>query len=146
MDAILNDLNSAYVKLKELLSVEEKKKSELEQLVSDAKIKASKLSDRENAIAVKEAKYKEFDAVQVMRDGVSADRQALNAEKKIVNDTSANLQAKLAEVALRQSDLDTRIAIFKQKNANCDAMKSQLEKDRAEMKQSIIAELQKGLK
>jgi hypothetical protein len=146
MEAILKDLNEAYVKLNDVIKAEAKKSADLDKLIADAKLEASKLLERESALSVKEAKYKEFENVQVMRDGVSKDRSILNAGKKALSDGQDNLSARLADLDIKQKELDNFIAIFKQKNINCDKMKAELDKDRAEMKQSIIAELQKGLK
>ena len=146
MDAILKDLNSAYVKMNEQIALLDKRNAEAKVIVEKENEKLALLKKREDVIAEKEAKYKEFDNVQLMRDGVSKDRVAVNADRNVLSDKERELNNLKIALDKKQSELDNFISIFKQKNENCDKMKAQLDKDRAEMKQNILAELQKGLK
>lgn len=146
MEAIINDLKSAYEKLNSEIAKAEKKTAELNVLIEKENAKLSDIVSRETALKAQENKYKTFDSAEVMVKSANDLRASVNSEKAEINARASELAKKSLDVEEKQKHLDQMIGIYKNKQEKCDAYKAQLEKDRAEMKQSIIAELQKGLK
>jgi hypothetical protein len=145
MDAILKDLNSAYVKMNEQIALLDKRNAEVMGLVEKETIKIDALKKREEAVAVKELKYKEFDNVNVMRDAVVKLRSDINAEKKALQIATDALVVKQKEVESKEKSLDEKLAIYRQKTLKCDEMIDKLDKDRKDLEKNIIAQFTKNL-
>ena len=145
MDAILKDLNSAYVKMNEQIALLDKKNAEVNAIIEKESIKIDALKKREDVIIENELKYKEFDNVDIMSDSVVKLRFEVNADKKAVQIAMDALAIKQKEVEVKEKALDERLAMYRQKTLKCDEMIAKLEKDRNNLEKNIIEKFTKTL-
>ena len=146
MESIINDLKSALSKMNAEVVKAEKKTAELNDLIEKALVKQADLSERSNALNAREEKLKDIQNVADAKEAVNASRVEVNADKAALANANKSLQEAQAKIEAKDKELTQIIAIYKQKTANCDAYKAQLEADRVAMKANILEELKKGLK
>ena len=146
MEEIINDLKSAYDKLNVEVVKAEAKSKELDVKLNALKEKEAKIVSRETSVLASEEKLKDIQNVADAKEAVSKSRVELNAEKQALAEANKALSASKATIEAKEKELAQFIGIYKQKTAYCDAYKTQLEADRAKMKESILEELKKGLK
>jgi hypothetical protein len=146
MESIINDLKSALEKMNAEAVKAEKRNAELNDLISKANVKIADLTARENALNVREEKLKDIQNVADAKIAVAQSRADVNADKAAIANANKALQEAQAKIEAKDKELTQIIAIYKQKTANCDAYKAQLEADRQAMKANILEELKKGLK